>query len=109
MFTFRPLLCAFIAASALASGAASAADRRVEVFNKTGHTLTAFHASRASTTDWEENIIAGRPLRSGSSVVVDINDGTGSCKFDFLGRFADGDEVISNGNDVCTLEEFTFE
>ncbi|NYT80541.1 hypothetical protein H0A70_03380 [Alcaligenaceae bacterium] len=110
MSKFRSLLLfTAVAGTTLATGVATAADRRVEIVNKTGVTLVAFHASRASTTDWEENIISGQKLKSGQSIIININDGTGACKFDFLGKFSDGDEVVSEDNDVCTLEQFTFE
>lgn len=110
MFSFRSLFAAaVIAATALPMSVSVAADRRVEIVNRTGVTMSAFHASRASTSDWEENIIKGRPLRSGQSIIIDIDDGTGACKFDFKGTFTDGEEVVSEDNDVCTLEQFVFE
>ncbi|AWG35778.1 MULTISPECIES: hypothetical protein [Alcaligenes] len=88
---------------------ASAADRRVKLVNKSGVTLVEFHASRSKVGDWEENIIAGQPLRSGQSMIVNVDDGTGACEYDFMGTFSDGDVVTSMENDVCVLEEFTFE
>lgn len=71
--------------------------------------MVAFYASRANVTDWEENILAGQKLKSGSSIVIDIDDGTKGCVYDFKAVFSDGDEVVSEDNNVCELELFTFE
>ncbi|AWB34581.1 hypothetical protein [Orrella marina] len=110
MSRFRSLFtAAVVAATVLPMSVSFAADRRVEIVNHTGVTMSAFHASRASTSDWEENIIRGQSLRSGQSIIIDLDDGTGACKFDFKGTFTDGEEVVSENNDVCTLEQFVFE
>lgn len=110
MSMFRSLfVAAVLAVSALPVSVSFAADRRVEIVNRTGVTMSAFHASRVSTSDWEENIIKGQPLRSGQSIIIDLDDGTGACRLDFKGTFSDGEEVISEDNDVCTLEQFVFE
>ena len=42
-------------------------------------------------------------------MIVNVDDGTGACEYDFMGTFSDGDVVTSMENDVCVLEEFTFE
>ena len=71
--------------------------------------MVAFHASRVKVSDWEENILGGDKLKSGTSLVINIDDGSGGCKYDFKAVFADGEEVISEDNNVCELELFTFE
>jgi hypothetical protein len=67
-----------------------------------------FYASNSGTTDWEEDILGSDVLASGSSVVINIDDGSGYCKFDFLAVFDDGDELVSADNNVCELDEFNF-
>ncbi|MGE4124818.1 MAG: hypothetical protein AB7E59_06115 [Pusillimonas sp.] len=110
MFKLRSIcLSVTLAAAALGSATASAANRNVEIANKSGFTMVAFYASRANVTDWEENILAGQKLKSGSSIVIDIDDGTKGCVYDFKAVFSDGDEVVSEDNNVCELELFTFE
>ena len=110
MFKLRSICFSLVvAAAAFSSATASAADRRVEVVNKTGVTLVGFYASRVNIADWEENILAGQKVSSGSSIVIDIDDGSRGCLFDFKGVFSDGDEVIVEDNNVCQLERFTFE
>ena len=110
MFKFRSFcLSLAVVAAAVGSATASAADRRVEVVNKSGVMLTGFYASRVNVDDWEENILAGQKLKSGDSIIVDVDDGSGGCLFDFKGVFSDGEEVVSEDNNVCELEQFTFE
>lgn len=98
---------ALLAASALFLAACTAppatrsANRVVEIGNNTGITMTHFYASNTSRHSWEEDIFGSEVLLSGRSVNIDINDGSGACVFDLKARFADGDEVVENGFNVC--------
>lgn len=87
---------------------ASALDRRVRIVNNTGYTMVQFYGSYRDTDSWEEDILGSSVLQSGSSVVVNFNDGTGYCIFDFKAVFSDGDEVTAFGKNVCELATFTF-
>ena len=40
--------------------------------------------------------------------MINIDDGTGYCKYDFLAVTAEGDQAISADNNVCELAEFDF-
>lgn len=105
----RFLLMSVIAVTALAgTNAALAADRKVKVINKTKTPIFAFYASRTSTSDWEEDILGDDVIMPGESLLIDIDDGTGACKFDFKGEFEDGDEVVKKNVDVCKVGEFSF-
>lgn len=105
----RFLLLSAIAVTALAgTNVALAADRKVKVINKTKTAIYAFYASRTSTNDWEEDILGDDVIMPGESMTIDIDDGTGACKFDFKGEFKDGDEVVKNNVDVCKVGEFSF-
>ncbi|MBE0579456.1 hypothetical protein [Devosia sp.] len=66
------------------------------------------YASNTGSRSWEEDILGRDILPSGSSVVINIDDGSGYCKYDFLAVFEDGDEVVSNDNNVCELSDFNF-
>ena len=105
----RFLLLSVVAVTALAgTNAALAADRKVKIINKTKTPIYGFYASRTNITDWEEDILGDNVIMPGESWTVDIDDGTGACKFDFKGEFADGDEVVKNNVDVCRISEFSF-
>ncbi|MHA6728936.1 hypothetical protein [Devosia sp. A369] len=99
-----------LALSILAVGTieALALDRRVQINNKSSYDIVEFYASNTDSKSWEEDILGRNILPAGNSVVINIDDGTGYCKYDFLAVFADGDEVTSSDNNVCELSQFNF-
>jgi hypothetical protein len=86
---------------------AHAADRRVTVVNKTKVTVVEFYASAVGTDHWEEDILGQDTLEPGDLVEIDIDDGSGACRFDFKAVFDDNDEVIKKKVDVCSVSTFT--
>lgn len=87
---------------------ASALDRRVRINNESSYDIHEFYASNTGTSSWEEDILGKDILPAGGSVIVNIDDGSGYCMFDFLAVFEDGDEVVSSNNNVCELTDFSF-
>jgi len=100
-----------IAALALVAlpAVASAQNRVVEIVNSTGVTMMEFYASNIGDSSSTYDILGADVLESGYSVDVDIDDGSGQCLFDFRAVFADGDEVIDEGVNVCEISVFTYE
>ncbi len=88
---------------------AAAADRKVEIINKTGYAITEFYGSNNGTENWEEDILGADVLPHNKSLTIDFDDGTGHCIFDFLVKFEDGDTLKEEDVDVCAIGEFTFE
>ena len=88
--------------------AAQAYDRRVRIINESSYDIHEFYASNTGTNSWEEDILGRNILPAGHSVVINIDDGSGYCRYDFLAVFEDGDEVVSARNNVCELAVFTF-
>mgnify|MGYP003642055198 CR=1 FL=1 len=87
---------------------AMALDRRVQINNVSSYNIYEFYASNTGSNSWEEDILGSEVLMSGESVMINIDDGSGYCKYDFKAVFEDGDEVISADNNVCELAEFDF-
>ncbi len=87
---------------------ASALDRRVRIHNNTGYTMVEFYGSNKGTDSWEEDILGADVLPSGASVVINFDDGSGYCIFDFKAVFSDGDEVTAFGKNICELTDFYF-
>lgn len=83
-------------------------DRRVRIINQTGVTMTHFQASNSGRSSWEEDLLGADVLPSGSSVVANIDDGSGACLYDFRARFADGDVVENFRINVCEISEYTY-
>src|SRR5688572_26372948 len=93
---------------ALTNSAAMAMERQVQINNQTSYTIVEFYASNTGTADWQEDILGSDVLASGSSVKINIDDGSGYCKYDFLAVFDDGDQLVSADNNVCELDTFNF-
>jgi hypothetical protein len=87
---------------------AAALDRRVRINNRSSYDIIEFYASNTGSRSWEEDILGRNILPAGNSVVINIDDGSGYCKYDFLAVFEDGDEVVSADNNVCELSDFNF-
>ncbi|MDO9588388.1 MAG: hypothetical protein Q8R45_07115 [Brevundimonas sp.] len=110
-FARRAVLAAAISAVALGTmgfQSNDGQDRRVRIINATGVTMTHFYASNSGQNDWEEDILGQDVLRSGASVVINIDDGTGACIYDFKARFADGDELVRYRINVCQISEYRY-
>ena len=101
---------ALSAALAFSSAApALSLDRRVTIVNNTGFTIVRFYGSNKGSKSWEEDILGDQVLPSGSSVVVNFDDATGYCVFDFRAEFEDGDVLERSGVNVCEIGTFTYE
>lgn len=108
MRLFAPL--ALAAALAFTSAApALSLDRRVTIINNTGFTIVRFFGSNTGSGSWEEDILGEDVLPSGSSVVINFDDSTGYCMFDFRAEFEDGDVLERGGVNVCEIGTFTYE
>jgi hypothetical protein len=87
---------------------AAALDRHVVIVNNTSYTINEFYASSVGVNNWEEDILGKHVLKPGQSVNINVDDGTGYCKYDFKAVFDDGDEVVKNRVNVCEVGTFTF-
>lgn len=108
--TLRAFALAAAVAPVLAGLAlpAQALDRRVRIVNETGYTIVRFYGSNKGSTSWEEDILGSEVLRSGQSVVINFNDNSGYCIFDFRAEFEDGDVLEKTGVNVCEIGTFTY-
>jgi hypothetical protein len=103
----RQIVAAFAIASFLGAPA-FAANRKVDILNKTGSVMTSFFASSTGTDSWEEDMLDNDTLANGETLEADIDDGTKACVYDFKAVFADGDVVIKKKVNVCEISTFTF-
>jgi hypothetical protein len=101
-------LAVMVATTALTPGLASAEDRRVRIINETRHIIVRFYASNVNATSWEEDILGQSVLRPGQSVVVNIDDGSGYCLYDFKAVFDDGDSLVRQRVDVCKISSYRY-
>ena len=97
-----------LAITAIGTMDAAALDRRVRINNYTSYDIVEFYASNKGSRSWEEDILGRSILPAGHSVVINIDDGSGYCKFDFLAVFEDGEELVKYDNNVCELSQFNY-
>ena len=83
-------------------------NRRVRIHNTTGWTMLRFFASNTSRSDWEEDILGDDVLANNASIVLNIDDGTGACLFDFKAEFTNGQNLIRNNVNVCEIADYYY-
>jgi hypothetical protein len=86
---------------------ATAQDRRVRIINGTNTTVTHFYASNTRRSSWEEDILGSSVLPAGQGVMINIDDGSGACMFDFRTVLANGRRVEAYGMNVCRISSWT--
>ena len=105
-FLTAPLLGAVVLAG-MGTREAAALDRRVQLVNNCRYTVMKFQASNRDSNSWEEDILGVRILSPGEAVIMNIDDGTGYCVYDFRATFEDGDVAEQRGINVCKVSTFT--
>jgi hypothetical protein len=101
-------LGAAIVLSGFAASTASAEDRRVKIINDTNIQLDRFFASNSGVTEWQEDILGQGVLGPHSSVVINIDDGTGACLYDFKAVFHNGRTDVNERINVCQISTYTY-
>ncbi|WP_181703228.1 hypothetical protein [Chthonobacter albigriseus] len=100
--------CAAAVALVSVAGSAFALDRRVRVINETSSEIREFYASNVGANTWEEDILGQDMLGAGENIIINIDDGTGYCKYDFKAVLEDGREAIQEDVNVCEVATFRF-
>ncbi|WP_237151937.1 hypothetical protein [Oryzibacter oryziterrae] len=101
-------LCVGLVASLLGMGGALALDRHVVIVNNTSYTINEFYASSVGQKSWQEDILGNDTLAPGAKVRINIDDGTGYCKYDLRAVFNDGTDAVKQGVNICEVRTFTF-
>jgi hypothetical protein len=83
-------------------------NRRVRIHNNTGWTMLRFYASNTGRSSWEEDILGDDVLANNASIVMNIDDGTGACTFDFKAEFTNGQSLVRNNVNVCQIADYYY-
>ena len=83
-------------------------NRRVRIHNQTGWTMTHFYASDSRVTSWEEDMLGSSVLAAGRSVMMNLDDGSGACLYDFKARFTNGQELTRFQVNVCQIADYYY-
>jgi len=93
-------------AALLFSGASWAENREVRLINESSQNIVQFHASNIERGGWEEDILGQDVVRPGKSVVINIDDGSGHCLYDFKTVMANGHVLFKRRVDVCKTSSY---
>jgi hypothetical protein len=104
----RSIAAAIVAFAALAtvSQAHAEYDRRIRLINDTSRTIVEFHASNVGSDSWEEDILGRNTVAPGTATTINLNDGSGYCRFDFLTVLRDGQKVIKRNVNICEISSY---
>ncbi len=102
----KPLLGAALAL--LLAGTAHALDRRVRIVNDSHVDIVDFYAVNVDTREWSESLIGDDILPAGASVVLNLDDGSGYCRYRFRAVFVDGFELERPSVNVCEVGTYRY-
>jgi len=101
-FIFPVLIVAFVLCSSLAVAGST------EIVNGlVGVDIEEIYLSRASTEDWEEDILGDVVLEPGESVVVQFSPAENECEWDILAVDGEGTEATWEGLNLCGVGRIT--
>jgi hypothetical protein len=129
MTTFKTLASAALIVAALATATATTAEprvavdrtaaapmaqsrdgqnRQVRIHNDTGWTMLRFYASDSRVTSWQEDMLGRGTLPTGRSVLMNIDDGSGACLYDFRAEFTNGQVLTRFNINVCQIADYSY-
>lgn len=76
--------------------------------NRKSRSIHYFYVSPTNVDSWEEDILGRDTLSPGESIRVSIDDGRGSCLYDFKAVFSDGSTSTDYDVNICDLSAYTF-
>jgi hypothetical protein len=82
-------------------------DRRMVVINETGRIINNLYATNTGTKYWGRDLLGQNIIRPGERYLVDFNDGTGYCLFDFRAVLDNGRPIEQYKVNVCHYSTWT--
>ena len=106
--TAEPLVAADKAAVSAPVQSRDGLNRRVRIHNNTGWTMLRFYASDSRVDDWEEDMLGSGTLAAGNSIMMNIDDGSGACVYDFKAEFTNGQTLTRFNVNVCQIADYYY-
>jgi hypothetical protein len=104
----EPAITVDRAAAAASAQSHDGMNRRVRIHNDTGWTMTHFYASDSRVDSWQEDMLGREVLSAGSSIMMNIDDGSGACLYDLKARFTNGEELTRFSVNVCQIADYYY-
>jgi hypothetical protein len=108
VFTAALVAFSMLSATAADARARGGQDRHVRIINETSRTITRFYASNIAVNSWQEDILGDDVLKPGQDVNINIDDGTGHCKYDFKAVFDNGRSLVKHNINVCQITSYRY-
>ncbi len=106
--TAEPVVAADKAAVSAPVQSRDGMNRRVRVHNNTGWTMLRFYASDSRVTSWQEDMLGRSTLGAGRSIMMNIDDGSGACLYDFKAEFTNGQVLTRYNVNVCQIADYYY-
>ena len=106
--TAEPLVAADKAAVSAPVQSRDGLNRRVRIHNNTGWTMLRFYASDSRVDSWQEDMLGRGTLAAGNSIMMNIDDGSGACVYDFKAEFTNGQTLTRFNVNVCQIADYYY-
>jgi hypothetical protein len=83
--------------------AAQRFDRRIQIVNNSGWTIRTINSTNVGRSDWGRDLLGSYVIRPGRSMIVNVEDRSGYCRYDFRAVFSNGRHVTRSGVNVCEV------
>ncbi|GAA0576961.1 hypothetical protein [Caenispirillum bisanense] len=105
----RSLAGLLAGATLLAAAPAVAQDLVFDLHNRSSVVLLELYVSPAHQNTWGADILGVDVLRPGESAAVTIADGETTCVYDMGFKGENGEELVEEGIDLCSLGSYTLQ
>lgn len=104
-----PALAGIVQAPAGRTGqSADGQNRRVRIHNQTGWVLTGLQVTDARREDWRAASLGREAVPTGDSVMVNVDDGAGSCVYVIRAEFSNGQTLERTNVNACQIADYYF-
>jgi len=104
-----PALAAIVQAPVGRTGqSADGQNRRVRIHNQTGGVLTGLQGTDARREDWRAATLGREAVPTGDSVMVNVDDGAGSCLYVIRAEFSNGQTLERTNVNACQIADYYF-
>jgi hypothetical protein len=109
LMAVSPALADVIQAPAGRTGqSADGQNRRVRIHNQTGWTLTGLQVTDIRRDDWRAAALGRDAVPTGDSIMVNVDDGAGSCVYLIRADFSNGQTLERTNVNACQIADYYF-
>ena len=83
-------------------------NRRVRIHNQTGWVLTGLQVTDVRREDWRLASLGREAVPTGDSVMVNVDDGAGSCIYLIRAEFSNGQTLERTNVNACQIADYYF-